>query len=165
MTGRPAAQARPALLATNYSATDVVLLILRLALAIVMFPHGAQKMLGWFGGPGFSGTIAFMTGSHIPAFLAFIVIIVEFFGPILLVLGLFTRLWALAIAIDMIVAVMMVHLPNGFFMNWSGQQHGEGFEYHIYPIAIGIALLIAGSGRFALDNSFGRRDRALDGPR
>ncbi|MBC5824708.1 MAG: DoxX family protein [Candidatus Eremiobacteraeota bacterium] len=152
-------QSSSRLLATNYSATDAVLLLLRLALAVVMFAHGAQKMLGWFGGAGFSGTMAFMTSSHIPAFLALIVMIVEFFGSIMLVLGLLTRLWALGIAIDMLVAVMMVHLPNGFFMNWTGQQHGEGFEFHIFPIVIGIALLIAGSGRFSLDDALAAKRR------
>lgn len=147
------------LFATSYTGTDVVLLILRLALAIVMFPHGVQKMLGGFGGPGFAGTIGFFASMHVPAFLAVIVILLEFFGPFLLVIGLLTRLVALGLAIEMLVAVLLVHLPNGFFMNWTGQQHGEGFEYHIYAIAVAIALIIAGAGRFSVDNAIATRRR------
>ncbi len=105
----------------------------------------------------FHGTMGFFASAHIPAFLAFVFIVVEFFGSILLVLGLLTRLWALAIAVDMLVAVSMVHLANGFFMNWTGHQHGEGFEFHLFPIAIGIALVMAGPGRFSLDSAFATR--------
>lgn len=141
-------------------ANDAALLVLRLALAVVMFPHGAQKMLGWFGGDGFAGTLQFFTGSmHLPAPIAVLPILVEFFGPLLLVLGLLTRLVALAFAVELAVAVVTVHLANGFFANWTNQQKGEGIEYFVLAIAIALALLMAGAGRWAIDASVFRRRR------
>lgn len=143
--------------ATTTSNRDVSLLILRLAAGIVMFPHGAQKLLGWFGGYGFAGTMQFFTQTmHVPALFAFLAICTEFFAPILLVAGAFTRVAALAFAVDMLVAVLMVHVHNGFFMNWTGQQNGEGFEYHIYAIAVALALVVSGAGRYSLDAIFKR---------
>src|SRR2546430_12373667 len=100
--------------------------ILRLVLGIVFFAHGAQKMLGWFGGFGFSGTMGFFTGSmHIPAPLAFLAIAAEFFGSLGLILGFLTRIAAFGIATNMIVAILTVHVANGFFMNWTGAQRSE----------------------------------------
>lgn len=128
---------------------DPVLTILRLLLGIVYFPHGAQKLLGWFGGGGFHGTMMFLTkGEGAPTFLAFMVILVEFFGPIGLFLGFLSRIAALGIGIDMLGAVLLVHIHVGFFMNWSGQQKGEGFEFHLLVFAIVIALVVKGSGSF-----------------
>ena len=132
-------------------ASDVSLLILRLTMAIVMFPHGAQKALGWFGGPGIQGIVAGLSGHlGLPAPLVYLVIALEFLGPILLVLGVLTRLVALGLAIDMAVAAILVHWPNGFFMNFSGKQAGEGVEFFILLVGIGLALAIAGPGRIAL---------------
>jgi putative oxidoreductase len=137
---------------TQYGALDAVLLVLRLALAVVIFPHGAQKMLGWFGGYGFAGTMQFFTGMmHIPAFLAVLAILAEFLGPILVALGFLTRLAALAIVANMVVAVATIHLQNGFFMNWSGQQKGEGMEFFVFAIVVGLVIAIAGPGKYALD--------------
>jgi len=133
-------------------------LILRLALGCVMFPHGAQKLLGWFGGPGFSTAMAgFTTKMHIPAALAVLVIIAESFGALGLIVGLGARIAAFGIMCDMIGAVALVHWPNGLFMNWSGKQAGEGFEYHILAIAISVAILIAGAGRWSIDREIGKR--------
>ena len=113
-------------------------LIARLTLGLVMFPHGAQKALGWFGGYGFSGTMNFFTQQmHIPAPLAFLAIAAEFAGSIGLILGCFSRIAAFGIATNMVVAILTVHAANGFFMNWFGAQKGEGFEYHL--LAIGLA--------------------------
>jgi putative oxidoreductase len=132
-------------------ANDVALLILRLSVAIVLWPHGAQKALGLFGGPGIAGTVG-MLGSHmgLPAALVYLIIAIEFLGPVGLVLGVLTRLVALGIAIDMACAAVLVHLPNGFFMNFAGNQRGEGIEYFIYAVGASLALVIAGSGRIAL---------------
>jgi putative oxidoreductase len=100
-------------------------LLLRLTLGVVFFPHGAQKVLGWFGGHGFSGTMGFFTGTlQIPALFAFLAIAAEFAGSIALVLGFFTRAAAFGIAATMAVAVAMAHAQNGFFMNWTGSQKG-----------------------------------------
>jgi putative oxidoreductase len=133
-------------------------LILRLGLAVVLWPHGAQKMFGWFGGSGISDTLnMFSENMGIPAPLALLVIFTEFFGPILLVLGLFTRLVSLAIGVLMTVAALMVHVPHGFFMNWTQDKAGEGFEYHILAPAIALALVFAGGGRWAADACWHRR--------
>ena len=131
--------------------TDVTLLVLRLAMGIVMFPHGAQKVLGWYGGYGFAGTMhAFTTMMHIPPFFAVLAILAEFVGSIFLIGGVLTRLSALAISVNMFIALTL-SLPNGFFMNWFGQQKGEGIEYFIYALAVGIILIVAGPGRYSID--------------
>jgi putative oxidoreductase len=132
-------------------AIDVSLLILRLTMAIVLWPHGAQKALGWFGGPGISGTVAGMTGHFgLPPAVAYLVIAVEFLGPILLVLGIITRVAALGIAIDMACAAALAHAANGFFMNFSRKQPGEGVEFFILLVGMGLALTISGPGRIAI---------------
>jgi putative oxidoreductase len=138
--------------------TAMAPLLLRLSLGVVVFPHGAQKLLGWFGGYGFSGTMGFFTGAMgLPWLLAFGVILTEFFGSLLLVFGLGTRLAALAIGTVMASAMVMVHLPNGFFMNWFGTQKGEGIEYFLLAIGISLALMLAGGGRGSLDRLVTRR--------
>ncbi len=121
-------------------------LILRLALGAVFFAHGAQKMLGWWGGHGFSGTMSGFEHSGIPAVFAFLAIMAEFCGGIGLILGLLGRVAAFGIACNMVVAIVKVHAPNGFFMNWTGGQKGEGFEYHLLVLAITAAIMIMGSG-------------------
>lgn len=135
-----------------------ILLAQRVALAAVMLPHGAQKLLGWFGGYGFEGTMSFFTDTmHLPAPLALLVILGESLGPLLLAIGLGTRLAALGITSIMIGAVVTTHLPHGFFMNWFGQQGGEGIEYHLLALALAVPLLVAGGGAAALDTWVGRR--------
>jgi len=127
-------------------------MILRLALGVVMFAHGSQKVLGWFGGPGLNKTLAMFTqGMHIPMVVAWLPIIAEFLGGLGLIFGFLTRLSAFAIGVDMLVAVLMIHIHNGFFMNWMGNQKGEGFEYHILAIAIALALMMMGGGCWSLD--------------
>src|SRR5262249_5985449 len=118
------------------TSNDPAAFVLRVALGVVMLPHGAQKLLGWFGGNGFEGTMGFFTGSlGVPYVIALLAIIAEFFGAIGLITGLLSRVAALGIAAVMAVAAYTVHLPNGFFMNWTGQQQGEGFEFHILAFA------------------------------
>jgi putative oxidoreductase len=126
-------------------------LILRFTLAVVIFPHGAQKALGWFGGNGFKGTMKHFTGSGIPAVFALLAIVAEFAGPLGLAVGLLTRVAAFGIACVMLVAIIKVHWPHGFFINWSGSQKGEGIEYHLLALGIAIALMIAGGGAWSLD--------------
>ena len=128
--------------------------ILRLVLGIVFFAHGAQKMLGWFGGPGLSGSMGIFTGYlHIPAPFAFLAIAAEFFGGLGLILGFLTRFAAFGIATNMVVAIAMVHGTFGFFMNWTGTQKGEGFEYHLLALAITAFLMIRGAGAFSVDRT------------
>jgi putative oxidoreductase len=131
---------------------DMIPLILRLFLGGVIFPHGAQKVFGWFGGGGFAGTLQqFTEGMGIPLILALLVIIAEFFGSLALITGLLTRLAAFGIAAVMVGAMILVHWENGFFMNWSGTQAGEGFEYHLLAIGIALALILKGGGKASLD--------------
>jgi putative oxidoreductase len=133
-------------------------LILRVLLGIVMFPHGAQKVLGWFGGAGFATTLtSFSDKMHIPAVFAILAILTEFLGPIALFFGFLTRLAAFAIAFDMLVAALLVHAHFGFFMNWVGKQKGEGVEYDLLLWAIALALMIQGGGRFSLDRAISAR--------
>jgi putative oxidoreductase len=135
---------------------DWTLTLARLVLGVVFFAHGAQKMLGWFGGYGFSGTMGYFTHSGIPAPLAFLAIAAEFFGGIGLLAGFLSRVAAFGIVVNMVVAVLRVHLPMGFFMNWSGTQKGEGFEYHLLAIAIGIAIMVKGAGSLSMDHALSR---------
>jgi len=132
--------------------------VARLVLAVVMFPHGAQKMLGWFGGYGFAGTLGFLTDKvGLPKPLAASVILIEFAAPLLLVAGLGTRVAALGIGAVMIGAIATVHASQGFFMNWSGTQAGEGFEYHLLALGLVAVLLVQGGGRASLDRWLGAR--------
>lgn len=138
---------------------DKLLTVLRLTLGVIFFAHGAQKLLGWFGGFGYSGTMqAFTSAMHIPAPLAFLAIVAEFFGGLGLILGLLGRVAALGIAVNMAVAVAMFHSHFGLFMNWYGNQKGEGFEYHLLAIAIALIVIIRGSGAFSIDRVL-TRDR------
>ena len=133
-------------------------LILRLALGLVMFPHGAQKLLGWFGGFGFDGTLGFFTQKMgIPWIVAFLVIIGESFGSLALLAGFLTRFSAVSLAVIMLGAITMVHLPYGFFMNWFGQQQGEGFEYHLLVIGMAAALVLTGGGKWSVDRAIAER--------
>jgi putative oxidoreductase len=137
------------LLATDDSTATA---IVRLVLGVVFFAHGAQKMLGWFGGPGFSGTMGMFTGYlHVPAPFAFLAIAAEFFGGLGLILGFLTRIAAFGIAVNMVVAIALVHSSFGFFMNWTGTQKGEGFEYHVLVLAITALLMIRGAGALSVD--------------
>jgi putative oxidoreductase len=132
---------------------DVAFTVLRLVLGIVFFAHGAQKVLGWFGGGGFAATLQGMSSMGLPKAIVLLVMAAEFGGSILLVLGAFTRLGALGVTCVMVGAIATVHHKFGFFMNWTGQQPGEGFEYHLLALAIAGALLIGGGGAFSVDHA------------
>jgi putative oxidoreductase len=126
--------------------------ILRLVLGVIFFAHGAQKMLGWFGGYGFTGTMGFFTGvMHIPALFAFLAIAAEFFGALGLIFGFLTRIAAFGIFANMVVAIAMVHGQVGFFMNWTGAQKGEGYEYHLLVLAATAFLMTRGAGAASID--------------
>jgi putative oxidoreductase len=138
---------------------DGGLALIRLALGLVMFPHGAQKLLGWFGGYGWTGTMGYFTGMmHVPALFAALAIFAEFFGSLGLITGLFGRVAAFGILSNMVVAVLLVHAKVGFFMNWGltpGQ--GEGFEYHILVIAMALLIIWKGSGAFSIDKAIAEK--------
>jgi len=131
---------------------DLTLTALRVVLGGVFFAHGAQKVLGWFGGYGLAGTMgAFTHQMGIPAVFAALAIASEFLGGIGLVAGVLSRVAALAIAIEMAVAVALVQVHYAFFMNWFGNQKGEGFEYHLLAIVLAAAVMVKGAGAFSLD--------------
>lgn len=130
---------------------SIVALIARVALGVVILPHGLQKLLGMFGGGGFSGTVDFFVSQGTPAAIAFLIIICESFGALGLIIGFLSRLAAFGIGLIMLGAIFLVHLPNGFFMNWFGNQKGEGFEYHILAIGLALVVLIKGSGMWSVD--------------
>jgi putative oxidoreductase len=136
---------------------NIALTIVRLGLGLVMFPHGAQKLLGWFGGGGFSATMSMFQHIGISAPLAFLAIVAELFGSLGLLLGFLARIAGFGVLCNMIVAVALIHAHYGFFMNWTGQQKGEGYEYHILAAAIALAILIRGAGPLSLDLMFSRR--------
>jgi putative oxidoreductase len=141
------------------TSNDFSLAIARMVLGIVFFAHGAQKMLGWFGGYGFSGTMGFFTHQMgIPAPFAFLAICAEFFGGLGLIVGLLSRIAAFGIAANMLVAIATVHIHNGFFMNWTGQQKGEGFEYHLLALALLLLVMVKGAGAASLDRLLSGRD-------
>ena len=139
------------LLSTN--SNNWMALVARLALGITIFPHGAQKLLGWFGGYGFSGTMGFLTGQmHLPWIIGLLVILIEFFGSLLLLFGFLTRIAAFATLISFLGAFFTVHISNGFFMNWGMQaSKGEGYEYFILLFGLVIIALIAGGGKASVD--------------
>ena len=137
------------LLKTN---PNVGLSIARLTLGLVIFPHGAQKLLGLFGGYGYSGTMDFLTTQMgLPSIVAFSVIMIEFFGSISLVLGFFSRFWAIALVGMFTGIIITTQLEHGFFMNWFGNQAGEGYEYSLLVIGLALSVVVNGSGKWSID--------------
>jgi putative oxidoreductase len=144
------------LLSTN--SNNWAALITRITLGIIIFPHGAQKVLGWFGGGGFEGTMSYLTGAAgLPWIIAFLVIMIEFLGSLFLVFGFLTRPAAFGMLAVFIGIILTAQIANGFFMNWSATPGvAEGFEYHLLVIGISVALLIAGGGKASVDAALTR---------
>lgn len=130
---------------------DPAALVARVALAVVIFPHGAQKALGWFGGGGFHATMNGFAAMNIPAPLALLAIVAEFGGSIGLVLGCLTRIAGFGVLCNMVVAAVMVSAPHGFFMNWYGTQQGEGYEFHILAAGLAGVTILRGGGLWSVD--------------
>jgi putative oxidoreductase len=142
-----------------HTTDDLKLTLLRLFLGVIFFAHGAQKALGWFGGHGWSATVnQFTTYMNIPEPLAYLAIAAEFLGGLGLILGLLGRVAAFGILCNMLVAIFMVHLPNGLFMNWAGNQKGEGIEYHLLAVAIALVVIMGGSGAWSIDRALSRAE-------
>lgn len=146
---------------TSLLATDdsISLLALRIALGVVILPHGLQKVFGWFGGWGLEGTLGWFASIGIPSVLGLLAIAADFAGALALIAGFGTRIAALGIGVNMIVAALVVHRANGFFMNWAGNQKGEGFEFHILAAAMSLALVLGGAGRWSIDRALASRKR------
>jgi len=133
-------------------------MLARFTLGIAILPHGLQKTLGMFGGGGFTGTMEQFTAGGMPAAVAVLVIIGESLGALGLIAGFLSRLCALGIGIIMLGAVFMVHSKFGFFMNWMGNQQGEGFEYHILVLGLALIVLIKGAGKWSVDGIIAGED-------
>lgn len=152
---RPPSRARlRAFLATTRS---FVPSILRVSLGGVLLGHGLQKVFGWFGGYGIEGSLKFFASIGVPGALGALVIVSDFFGSLALIAGLFTRFSAAAAAAVMLGAVLLLHAPNGFFMNWGGAPHGEGYEFHLLALGMAAALVISGGGRGSVDGWLARK--------
>lgn len=148
----------PWLLRLLATPADPVATIARLALGVMIVPHGMQKLFGVFGGYGFTGTMQFFTGTlGIPWVLGLLAIVAEFFGGLGLISGLLGRLAALGVGSVMLVAALTSHVRNGFFMNWFGAQMGEGIEFFILAIALALVVLVRGSGAWSVDRAVVRR--------
>lgn len=144
---------------TIFATNDIAgIAILRIALGIILFPHGAQKLLGWFGGYGFNGTMGYLTGAAgLPWILAFLVIAIEFFGALALIFGFATRIVAVGIIALFAGIIFTIHSQFGFFMNWAGNQGGEGYEYHLLVIGMALALLVSGAGKWSVDQAMQKK--------
>ncbi len=129
------------------------LLIVRVVLGVIMFAHGAQKVFGWFGGPGLKGTIGFFQEAlKVPPALAVLAALTECFGGLAVLVGLLARPAALGLAVVMLVAAAKVHWANGFFMNWSLEQgKGHGIEMNLAIIGMALAVLVGGGGALSFD--------------
>lgn len=126
--------------------------VLRVILGIVLSAHGAQKLLGWFGGYGFEGTMQFFTQTvHLPWLVGFSVIMLESFGALLLIAGLGSRLLGAAMTLLFVGIMLTSHIQNGFFMNWFGNQKGEGIEFCLLAIGLSLGVVLNGAGRYSLD--------------
>jgi putative oxidoreductase len=126
--------------------------VIRVALGVVFFAHGAQKVFGWFGGYGLKGTTGYFVSIGLPLPVAYAACFLELLGGIGLLLGLFTRLAALAIIAMMAGAIAKVHWPHGFFINWElAPGKGHGLEANLAFIAMAVACVIAGGGALSLD--------------
>jgi len=135
---------------------DHALMLQRVILGLIFFAHGSQKALGWYGGPGLETSMRNFTGMGIPSVLAALAVMAEFLGGIGLLLGLLSRIAAVGIAVNMLVAILLVHVKNGFFMNWMGSQHGEGFEFHLLAMAVAGMIVVRGAGAWSLDRALER---------
>lgn len=139
---------------TNSSLAPV---FIRLFLALILFPHGAQKLLGWFGGSGFDNSMTWFTETAgLPRFIGLLVIIIEFFGPIALVLGFATRLWSFTITVLM-TGIILTSFSQYFFMNWFGKQSTEGMEFFLLVIGMSLSLTYSGAGSYSIDALIDRK--------
>ncbi|MCC6412593.1 MAG: DoxX family protein [Saprospiraceae bacterium] len=132
--------------------------ITRLTLATVILPHGCQMMLGWFNGPGFSNAMNYLTQvENLPWLVGFTVILLQFVGALAILAGFASRLMAFGTIFMFLGMILTSHVQHGFFMNWMGDQKGEGFEYHLLVIGLSLVLMVAGAGQWSVDRLLTRK--------
>ena len=142
---------------------------IRIAIGVVFIAHGGQKVFGVWGGQGLKDTMqAFHQFLGIPPWLGFTASFVELLGGIALIIGVLTRLAAIGLTVNMVVATLRVHWPNGFFLNWMPSSHpnlGHGIEYNVAILGGTIALIVLGGGKLSIDWLFRRgREPATAAP-
>ncbi|WP_421806733.1 DoxX family protein [Flagellimonas sp.] len=135
--------------------------IARVTLGLVIFPHGAQKFLGLFGGNGYKETMDFFTTQMgLPSFVAFSIIMIEFFGSTSLIFGFLSRFWAVSLAGMFMGIIYTTQLEHGFFMNWFGNQAGEGYEYSLLVIGFALTIMVNGSGKWSIDKLISKKQKS-----
>ncbi len=136
--------------ANGYAAT-----VIRITLGLIILPHGAQHLLGWFGGFGFSGFTGWLIEvKHLPSVIAYMVPFIEIITPFFLILGYKSRIVSIIVFILFVGIIFADHIDKGFFMNWIGNIKGEGYEYHLLILSMCVSLLLSGSGKKSLDEYF-----------
>lgn len=134
---------------------------MRVVLGAAILPHGAQKLFGWFGGYGFTNTLHWFTDTmHVPWILGFAAIAAETVGGLALLVGFATRLAAGALGVVFLTAALLVHARHGFFINWFGNQKGEGIEYFLLGLTLVVVLVVQGGGAASLDRALASRASA-----
>ena len=127
-------------------------LVVRIALGIIFFAHGAQKMFGWFGGPGLSATIQGFRKMNVPPAATVLAAFTECFGGLALIVGVLARPSAIGLIGVMLVAVAKVHAQHGFFLNFAMTPgRGHGYEYNLALLAMALSIVIGGAGVFSID--------------
>ena len=129
---------------------DYVCTFLRTIAGIIIFPYGMQKLLGWFDGVGIKGTLEQMTVRKITQFIGWLIIIGQSLGSIALIFGFLGRIAAGGLFI-IFVGALIVHLPDGWSMNWFGTKKGEGIEYHVLLLSLLLIVIVRGSGAMSID--------------
>jgi putative oxidoreductase len=146
------------LLAMKFDELGLGQLAARIAIAVVLWPHGAQLLLGMFGGDGFGNTMNyFTTQAGLPWIVGAFVIMIQFFGSLMVLAGFMTRFVALALAFVVVGMIFSGHVEHGFFMNWFGTQKGEGYEYHLLLLGLCVSLVFAGRSTFSIDRLLTKR--------
>jgi putative oxidoreductase len=131
--------------------------IVRVALGVIFFAHGSQKVFGWFGGYGLKATVGYLVSAGVSKPIAYAVCFLELFGGLGLILGLFTRPAALGIVVTMVGAIAKVHWQHGLFLNWAQTPgKGHGYEANLAYLAMAIACVLAGGGALSVDSFLAR---------
>ena len=133
---------------------DYVWLFLRMIAGVIIFPYGMQKLFGWFndfgGGVGIKGSLARMRARKVPMALGWLIILGQSFGSVALIFGFMGRVAAGANLI-IFTGALLVHVGDGWTLNWLGKKKGEGIEYFVLLLAVLLVIVVKGSGAVSVD--------------